>query len=56
MPIVAALDDVAPGLVVGTFPYLGFSAGPIMGELLAALARGLEPRFDLSPYSPARFG
>lgn len=56
MPIVAALDAVAPGLVVGTFPYLGFSGGPIMGELLADLARGVEPRFDLAPFSPARFG
>ena len=56
MPIVAALDDVAPGLVVGTFPYLGFSGGPVMGELLAALARGEEPAFDLAPFSPARFG
>ncbi len=54
-PIVAALDEVAPGLVVGTFPYLGFSAGPIMGELLSDLARGREPRFDLSPYHPSRF-
>lgn len=56
MPIIAALDDVAPGLVVGTFPYLGFSGGPIMGELLAALARGAEVPFDLAPFSPARFG
>jgi glycine/D-amino acid oxidase-like deaminating enzyme len=56
MPIVAALDDVAPGLVVGTFPYLGFSGGPVMGEILAALARGEDPGFDLAPFSPARFG
>lgn len=56
MPIIAALDDVVPGLVVGTFPYLGFSGGPIMGELLAALARGDEVAFDLRPFSPARFG
>jgi sarcosine oxidase subunit beta len=54
LPIVGAVDAV-PGLVIGTFPYLGFSAGPIMGELLAALARGAEPRFDLTPYAPARF-
>lgn len=56
MPIIAALDDVAPGLVVGTFPYLGFSGGPIMGELLAGLARGAEVAHDLAPFSPARFG
>jgi sarcosine oxidase subunit beta len=54
-PIVGAMDDVVPGLVVGTFPYLGFSAGPIMGELLADLARGVEPRFDLAPFAPGRF-
>ncbi|MBB4661343.1 FAD-dependent oxidoreductase [Conexibacter arvalis] len=56
MPIIAALDDVAPGLVVGTFPYLGFSAGPVMGEILAALARGVEVPFDLAPFHPSRFG
>lgn len=55
MPIIAALDEAVPGLVVGTFPYLGFSAGPIMGELLSDLARGVEPRLDLAPFSPARF-
>lgn len=56
MPIIGALDAAVPGLVVGTFPYLGFSAGPIMGELLADLARGVAPRIDLTPFSPARFG
>jgi len=55
MPVIARLDDVAPGLVVGTFPYLGFSGGPVMGEILAALAQGEEPPFDLAPYAPDRF-
>jgi sarcosine oxidase subunit beta len=33
----------------------GFQQGPVVGEHLAQLALGLEPSFDLSPFSLARF-
>jgi sarcosine oxidase subunit beta len=33
----------------------GFQQGPVVGEHLAELALGLEPAFDLGPFSLARF-
>ena len=54
-PVIGELEQV-PGLIVGTFPYMGFTAGPIMGRLLVGLARGDDPGLDLRPFSPQRFG
>jgi sarcosine oxidase subunit beta len=34
----------------------GFQQGPVIGEHLAELALGLEPTFDLAPFSLTRFG
>jgi sarcosine oxidase, subunit beta len=53
-PLIGEIEGV-PGLVVGTFPYLGFTAGPIMGRLLARLALGRDPELDLTAYAPQRF-
>jgi glycine/D-amino acid oxidase-like deaminating enzyme len=53
-PIIGPIASV-PGLVVGTFPYLGFTAGPLMGALLADLALGRKPEHDLAPFAPDRF-
>jgi len=53
-PIVGPIDGV-DGLVVGTFPFLGFTAAPVMGDLLATLALGRTPERDLEPFSPGRF-
>lgn len=50
-PVIGAAD----GLAFGTFPYLGFTAGPLMGELLARLALGRDPGRDLSPFAHDRF-
>lgn len=52
MPIIG---ELIPGVIFGTFPYLGFTAGPMMGRILAALALGIDPGIDISPYSPDRF-
>ncbi len=54
-PIIGTIPKV-PGLVVGTFPYLGFTAGPLLGALLADLALGRPVERDLAPFAPARFG
>jgi sarcosine oxidase subunit beta len=44
------------GFVYGTgFSGHGFQQGPVVGEHLADLALGLEPAFDLSPFSVERF-
>ncbi|MEV4053766.1 FAD-dependent oxidoreductase [Amycolatopsis sp. NPDC049688] len=51
------LGLLRPGLAVST----GFGAGgltnaPFAGKLVAALALGEDPGFDLSPFAPDRFG
>jgi glycine/D-amino acid oxidase-like deaminating enzyme len=53
LPIVGELPGV-PGLYVGVFPYMGFTAGPLLGQVLADLVTGRSER-DLTPFSPARF-
>ena len=54
-----ALVGAAPGvdgLVYATgFSGHGFQQGPVVGEHLARLVLGLEPVFDLSPFSVERF-
>jgi sarcosine oxidase subunit beta len=44
------------GLFIGMFPYMGFTAGPLMGRTLATLVAGGESDRDLSPFSMTRFG
>ncbi len=44
-----------PGLVVGTYPHMGLTAGPLMGRVLAQLALDRPPDLDLAPFSPTRF-
>lgn len=45
----------APGLVVGMFPYMGLTAGPLMGRLVADLVLERDPQRDLAPFRPDRF-
>jgi sarcosine oxidase, subunit beta len=52
-PVLGELAGV-PGFFVAMFPFLGFSAGPAMGRIAAALARGEDPGHDLTPFTPAR--
>ena len=52
-PVLGELAGV-PGFVVAMFPFLGFGAGPVLGRIAAALARGEEPGHDLAPFTPAR--
>jgi glycine/D-amino acid oxidase-like deaminating enzyme len=44
-----------PGVFVGIYPYMGFTASPLMGQTLAALAAGRDPGRDLTPFDPLRF-
>lgn len=53
-PILGELDGV-PGFFVASFPYLGFTAAPLMGRLAADLVRGRELAYDLAPFAPGRF-
>lgn len=42
--------------VAAGFSGHGFKFVPVVGEILADLATGVVPPYDLSPFSPARFG
>jgi sarcosine oxidase subunit beta len=44
-----------PGVFVGIYPYMGFTASPLMGQTLAALAAGRDPGRDLTSFDPLRF-
>lgn len=48
------LGEVTEGLLVGMFPFLGFTCGPIVARILAALVLGEEPGYDLRPFDPLR--
>jgi len=58
-----ATPDLAPiighvgpaGLVVGVYPHMGLTAGPLMGRVLARLVLGLQAEMDLTPFEPDRF-
>ncbi len=52
-PIIGPLGP--PGLVVGVYPHMGLTAGPLMGRVLARLALGLPEELDLQPFAPDRF-
>lgn len=54
MPVIGPLGDRSD-VVVGLFPHLGMTAGPLLGKTLAALALGEDPERDLTPFSPDRF-
>jgi sarcosine oxidase subunit beta len=54
LPIIGEVGRV-PGLFVGAFPYMGFTAAPLLGTVLADLALGRPPSRDLAAFSPDRF-
>ncbi|MEX1077861.1 MAG: FAD-dependent oxidoreductase [Homoserinimonas sp.] len=54
MPIIGEYKS-APGVFAGIFPHMGFTAGPLMGRILANLATGAAGQYDLQPFDPARF-
>nr|MBA3347652.1 FAD-binding oxidoreductase [Actinomycetota bacterium] len=54
-PILGELEGV-PGFFVAAFPFLGFTAAPLMGKLVADLSRGRSVPYDLGPFAANRFG
>lgn len=44
-----------PGVWLGFYPYMGFTASPLMGRILADLVLGSDPGRDLAPFAPDRF-
>jgi glycine/D-amino acid oxidase-like deaminating enzyme len=54
LPIIGEIETV-PGLYVGIFPWMGFTAGPLMGRVLADLVLDRPAERDLAAFSPTRF-
>ena len=54
LPVIGELAAV-PGLFVGAYPYMGFTAAPLLGRVLADLVLGRPAQRDLSPFAPERF-
>ncbi len=44
------------GLYIGMFPYMGFTAGPLLGRTLANLILNADAERDLTPFALSRFG
>lgn len=53
-PILGELEGV-PGFFVAAFPFLGFTAAPLMGKLVADLSRGRAIPYELEPFAAERF-
>lgn len=53
-PIIDELDEY-PGVYIGMYPYMGFTAAPLMGELLSELAMTGKTMRDISMFSMDRF-
>ncbi len=53
-PILGSLP-ADPRLLVGLFPHMGLTAGPLMGQILAELTLGRAPSIDLEPFRIDRF-
>jgi sarcosine oxidase len=48
------LPDI-PEVLLGAFSGHGFKFAPVLGEILADMAMGNKPRFDVSGFEPGRF-
>lgn len=51
LPVIGELPG-CPGLFIGAFPYMGFTAGPLLGRTLAELVHGRRSQADISRFAP----
>jgi sarcosine oxidase, subunit beta len=51
LPIVGEIPAV-PGLFIGAFPFMGFTAGPLLGRTLSELVRGHRPQAEIAAFAP----
>lgn len=51
LPLIGEIPG-CPGLFIGAFPYMGFTAGPLLGRTLAELICGRRPAIDISAFAP----
>ncbi|MGA1705815.1 MAG: NAD(P)/FAD-dependent oxidoreductase [Candidatus Nanopelagicaceae bacterium] len=53
-PIIDEITSM-PGVYVGMYPYMGFTASPLMGRLLSELVLTGKTERDISPFTLSRF-
>jgi sarcosine oxidase, subunit beta len=53
-PLIGEMPGV-PGAFVGMFPHMGLTAGPLMGQVLAALVEDRDPGRELHSFALDRF-
>ena len=53
-PIIDEITSM-PGVYVGMYPYMGFTASPLMGRLLSELVLTGKTERDISPFALSRF-
>ncbi len=51
LPLIGELPG-CPGIFIGAFPYMGFTAGPLLGKTLAELLCRGETQADISRFTP----
>ena len=49
-PVLGEVPQV-PGFFLNLFPWMGFTAGPVVSKAIAALSLGMTPDVDLAPFS-----
>jgi sarcosine oxidase, subunit beta len=54
-PIIGEMPGVK-GVFLGMIPHMGFTGGPLLGQVLSSLVTGNPVGRDLNPFSPVRFG
>ena len=53
-PIIDEIRSM-PGIFVGMYPYMGFTASPLMGKLISELVLHGKTERDISPFALSRF-
>jgi sarcosine oxidase, subunit beta len=53
-PIIDEIPSM-PGIYVGMYPYMGFTASPLMGRLISELVLTGKTERDISPFALSRF-
>ena len=55
LPVIAASDHYENATFAFGHSHIGFTLGPLTGELIADLTAGVDPRLDLGPFAIGRF-
>lgn len=56
LPVLGTSPKFANAFFAFGNSHFGMSAGPVMGQAIAEIVAGCNPGFDITPFSPTRFG